>query len=182
MDAPSPCCTLPFTVLALPSVASTKCPWAPDWKETQSHGQDRTWMFCNAPSTENSESCFSATLFYAHPCCRNYTLLLFTGLRHTYFYLCDVTNLYSTEARFFACPNDGAFQSLWTSFTFPLCFPCRFSFSIIRTPSMSHLHACICEGGTAQHLKSIRKERLCGGFHLVISLSDTPILGSPHPE
>lgn len=95
---------LTFTVLALPPVASTECPWAPDSKEMQSHSQDRTWMFCNPPSTANSEPGFSATLFYANPCCRNYTLLLFIGLSHTYFYLCNVTNLYSTEAQFSDVP------------------------------------------------------------------------------
>lgn len=47
---------------------------------------------------------------------------------------------------------------------------------------MSHLCAFIFARGTAQHLKGIRKKRLCGGFHLVISLSDAPILASPHPE
>lgn len=96
--------TLPFPVLVLPPVASTECPWAPDWEETRCHSQDRTWMFCNPPSTENSESCFSATLFYAHSCCGNYTLLLFIGLSHTYFYLCNVTNLYSMEAQFSDVP------------------------------------------------------------------------------
>lgn len=45
---------------------------------------------------------------------------------------------------------------------------------------MSHLRDCICEWGTAQYLKVIWKERLCAGFHPVISLSDTLILGSPH--
>lgn len=47
---------------------------------------------------------------------------------------------------------------------------------------MSHLRDCICEWGTAQYLKVIWKERLCAGFHPVISLSDTLILGSPHSE
>lgn len=32
-------------------------------------------------------------------------LLLFIGLRHTYFYLCHVTNLYSMEAQFLAVPK-----------------------------------------------------------------------------
>lgn len=55
---------------------------------------------------KSSESCFSAALFYAHPCCRNYTLLsLLIGLRQIYFYLCNVTNLYSSEAQFLAVPK-----------------------------------------------------------------------------
>lgn len=47
---------------------------------------------------------------------------------------------------------------------------------------MSHLRSCIFERGTVQHLKGIQKERPCGGFCLVISLSDTLILRSPHLE
>lgn len=35
---------------------------------------------------------------------------------------------------------------------------------------------------TELHLKRIWMERLCGCFHLVVSLSDTLILESPHPD
>lgn len=103
MEAPSPCCTLPSTVL---HCHQWQAPSDPELPTGRRRGPTaRTGPGC--PTTllpQKPQNLVSQQHYSMHPCCRNYILLLFIGLSHIYFYLGNVTNLYSTEARFLDVP------------------------------------------------------------------------------
>lgn len=119
---------LTFTVLALPPVASPECPWAPDWKEMQSHSQDRTWMFCNPPFHRKLRTWFLSNVILCTSLLQElHTVLIYRAKPYLFLFM-QCHKFTFNGSSIFRCPNDGAFPLLWTSFTFPLCFPCRFSF------------------------------------------------------
>jgi len=110
--APSPCCMHTSIHRACTATSGKhRVPELPTGRRNwDSHRQDGTWMFCNPPSTENSESCFPATLFYAHPCCRNYTVLLFIGIM--LFLFMQRQKFIFNGSSIFRCPSDDAFPLL----------------------------------------------------------------------